>query len=39
MKNFLSNISVILLVAITFSLDNCELDYTPFGLFAAFSSI
>ena len=29
-KKFLSRILVILLVGITFSLANCELNYTPF---------
>ena len=45
MKSFLSGILVILLVTITFSVAylrleaNCELNYTPFGVFGAFASI
>ena len=45
MKSFLSGILVILFVAITFSLAclklvaNCELNYTPFGVFGAFVPI
>ena len=38
-KIFLSSILVILLVAITFSSANSELNYTPFGVFGAFSSM
>ena len=38
-KNFLSSIFVILFVAITFSSANSELNYTPFGVFGAFSSM
>ena len=43
--SFLSGILVILLVAITFPLvylrleANCELHYTPFGVFEAFPPI
>ena len=45
MKSFLRGILLILLVAMTFSLvclrleANCELSYTPFGVFWAFSPI
>ena len=38
-KKFLSNILVILLVASTFSLANCELSYTPFEVFEAYAPI
>ena len=44
-EKFLSGILVILLVPITFSLAclrleaNCELNYTPFGVFGVFAPI
>ena len=44
-EKFLSGILVMLLVTVTFSLAclrleaNCELNYTPFGVFGAFAPI
>ena len=39
MQIFLSSILLILLVATTFSLASCELNYTPFEVFGAFAPI